>query len=362
MLFAWVGVTPVQAHALLDRSIPEANAMLTRAPAQVELYFSEAVTPKLSKISVLDATGKAVDAGDSRVDPADGTHLAVTLQPLSDGVYTVVWTAISAADGHQTSGSFPFAVGNVAPNALASAQTTSNENSLALGDVIPKGLLYLAATALVGSLLFGFLVWHPSRRQAQVSPDDLQSYIRFSRSLTLIALGIFTTANVLSLLTEAGQASGTLIGWPWQPAFLTVLLDTRIGVLGIARLGLVFSLAGLLLARQNRWNQWAGLGASLLLLATFSLESHAAAEPTPLLPVLADWIHLVGVSVWVGGLFSFLGGMWIIRSLDSETRTHFTSILIPHFTRVALVSVGVLALTGIYSAILRIGTALVHKI
>ena len=356
MLLAWVGATPVQAHALLERSIPDANAMLTRAPAQVELYFSEAVAPKLSKISVLDANGKAVDAGDSRVDPADGTHLAVTLQPLSDGVYTVVWNAISAADGHQTSGSFPFAVGNVDPNALASAQTTSNNNSLSLGDVITKGLLYLAAAALVGSLLFAFLVWDPSQRQAQVSPEDLQTFLQFSRRLTLIALGVFIAVDVLSLLTEAGQAGGTLIGWPWQPTFLTVLLDTRIGVLGIAGLGLAFSLAGLLLPRQNRWNRWAGLGTSLLLLATFSLESHAAAEPHPLLPVLADWIHLMGVSVWVGGLFSFWGGMWIIRSLDSQTRTRFTSILIPHFTRVALASVGVLALTGIYSALLRVGT------
>lgn len=330
--------------------------MLTRPPVQVDLYFSEAVTPKLSKISVLDASGRAVDAGDSRVDPADSAHLLVTLQPLSDGVYTVVWSAISAADGHQTSGSFPFAVGNVDPNAMAGATATSSDNTPAVADVIVKGLLYLAAAALVGGLLFANLVWDPSRRQAQIGAQDLHAYVQFSRNLALAALAVFAAADALSLLSEAGQASGTLIAWPWQPDFLTVLLDTRIGVLGIARLGLVFALAGLLLSPQNRWSRWASLATGLLLLGTFSLQSHAAAEPWPLLPLLADWIHLAAVSVWVGGLFSFLGGMRLVRSIDPETRTRFTSLLIPHFTKVALSSVVVLALTGLYSAILRLGT------
>jgi copper transport protein len=356
VLLAWIGVTPVQAHALLMRSIPDANAMLTRAPAQVDLYFSEPITPKLSKVSVLDASGKKVDAGDSRVDPADSTHFTVTLQPMNDGVYTVVWSVISAADGHQTSGSFPFAVGNVNPNAMAGAQTTSNTNTLVLGDVITKGLLYLAAAAVVGERLFVSLVWKPSRRQAQIDEGELQGFFQFSHRLALMALAVFAGAEVLSLLVEAGKAGGIPLAWPWQPTFITVLLDTRIGVLGIARLGLVFALAGLLLPPENRWNRWVGLAAGLLLLGTFSLESHAVAEAQPLLPVLADWIHLAAVSVWVGGLFSFLGGMWLVRGIEAESRTRFTSFLIPHFTRVALASVGALTVTGIYSAILRVGT------
>src|SRR5512137_1004293 len=99
------------AHALLVRSIPDANATLDRAPAQVELFFSEAVDPAFSTIKVLDSNGQPVDNGDHQVDPADPTHLTVSLRSLPDGIYTVSWKALSATDGHVTLGSFPFAAG-----------------------------------------------------------------------------------------------------------------------------------------------------------------------------------------------------------------------------------------------------------
>ena len=50
---AWA-VTPVLAHALLLRSNPASNAVLEQTPAQVELFFSEAVEANLSTVSVLD--------------------------------------------------------------------------------------------------------------------------------------------------------------------------------------------------------------------------------------------------------------------------------------------------------------------
>jgi methionine-rich copper-binding protein CopC len=115
---AWA-VTPVHAHALLLRSNPASNAVLAQAPAQVELFFSEPVEANLSTVSVLDSNGKSVDLGDMRVDPNDPTRMTVSLGSLLDGVYTVAWKAISAIDGHLTSGSFPFAIGNESSTVLA---------------------------------------------------------------------------------------------------------------------------------------------------------------------------------------------------------------------------------------------------
>jgi copper transport protein len=48
--------------------------------------------------------------------------------------------------------------------------------------------------------------------------------------------------------------------------------------------------------------------------------------------------------------------MRLIGKLNPEPRTRMTSYLIPHFTTLALASVGVLILTGIYASILRVGT------
>jgi copper transport protein len=164
---------------------------------------------------------------------------------------------------------------------------------------------------------------------------------------------VLGAAQGLMLMLQAGHARGATVAWPWQPEFI-LLAATRIGWLGLARIGLAVILAGLLLPRPNRWNRWAGLGFSLLLLLTISLESHAAGEAQPLLPVAADWVHMLAVSVWVGGLFSFLAAMRLVRRQDCAECTRFTAFLIPHFTVLAMSSVGLLVVTGVYASILHI--------
>ncbi len=354
ILLLGIGVTPARAHALLVSSIPADNATLTTPPSQVELYFSEAVDPNLSKISVMDSTGKRVDAGNAHLDPSDATHMIVSLTTLGDGVYSVSWTAVSATDGHQTTGSYPFAVGNMAMGSMTVAQATPASPFMG-GLFFTKALLYLSTATIIGALLFFLLVWKPSLRMADINLNDLPDYERFSHQLILSALVLLMIANVLSLFAQAGQVSGHLVGWPWQPDFMTVLLNTRFGALTIARLGLTFILAGLLLPKATSWNRYLALAICPLLLLTFSLESHAASEPLPTLPILFDMFHFAAISIWVGGLISFLGAMGSINQLAPNLRTRLTSILIPHFTIIAMSSVGILALTGIYSAYLRLG-------
>jgi copper transport protein len=356
-LLTWAWLTPVQAHAMLMRSFPDANASLASSPTQIELFFSEAVAARLSKVKVLDASGKSVNNTDAQVDTADPTHLIVFVQPLQDGVYMVIWNALSASDGHQTNGSFPFAVGKTDANALAAAASSQMVASPPppLGDMIIKGILYLSVAALMGSILFTFLVWNPSLQKAEILPDEVPSFTRFTHTLIMGSLVVLGAADILGLMVKTGQANGALIGWPWQPEFMA-LLNTRVGLLALIRLGFTIILAGFLLPMQNSWNRWAGLAVNLLLLLTISLESHAAGDPKPLLPILADWVHLVGVSVWVGGLFSFLGGMHFTSRFYPKPRTLLTAFLISHFTILALASVGILVITGVYGYILRVGT------
>ena len=106
-----VFVPGVAAHAELVRSVPESDAVLAQAPDRIELFFSEAVDPNFTVIQVLNSSAAPVDKHDTRLDPADPTHVTVSLPALPDGVYTVSWRALSAADGHVTSGAFPFTVG-----------------------------------------------------------------------------------------------------------------------------------------------------------------------------------------------------------------------------------------------------------
>ncbi len=272
---------PVFAHALLARSVPEANATLDRVPAQIELFFTETLEPSFSTITVLDSGGAQVDNGDSKLDPADTTHLTVSLRSLPDGVYTVAWKALSAVDGHVTTGSFPFAVGNVDAAALQTAAQASRQIKLSVGEVVSKWLMYLSALALTGGTLFVLAVWQPAYRAVQAEAEGFAiERVPWRRLATSALLGL-AVASIFGLLLQAGQASGVEIAAPWDPATGRILFETRFGAWWIARFALTLALAGLLPRAATRRARWIAVGVALLLLLTISLGSHAAAEPRP---------------------------------------------------------------------------------
>src|SRR3954462_8656488 len=119
-----VGVSPIWAHANLLRSDPTPSATLDSAPQTISLWFTEALEPNFSAITLLDGKGNPVSTPPSAVDPVDAKHMTLTPGALPDGVYTVSWRSISAADGHATSGSFAFAVGQVTGLAALAAPDT----------------------------------------------------------------------------------------------------------------------------------------------------------------------------------------------------------------------------------------------
>ena len=360
-----VTASPALAHALLLRSVPDANAALDRAPAQIELYFSEALDGSFSKITVLDSTGKTVDNNDSRVDASDSTLMTVSLPSLPDGVYTVSWKALSSTDGHVTTGTFPFAVGNVDAAALAAAGQASRQVKLPLGEVVANWLSYLTAAMLVGGTLFVLIIWQPVAASlgAGALSDEIGSAPLATPAWERLAAGALvalTLASILGLLVQGGQVSGAELAAPWSAAVSGVLFQTRLGVFWLARFVLILALAWLLLRAPTRRERWLGVGVGALLLLSISLSSHAAAEPDPLLPVLSDWAHLLAASAWVGGLTHFTAALWTTRnSQDAGGKplaSRVAARLLPRFSALALISVATLALTGLYMAILRLGS------
>ncbi len=153
-------VTPAYAHANLIRSDPPANSILPSSPHQVTLYFTEQLEPKLSGAAVYDSTGKEVDTGYS-VSPTDATILILSLPTLSSGVYTVSWHAISAVDGHHTSGSFSFGIGNVTIPVQQNNNSTAYTFPSAL-EVAERWLNVLIDVMFLGGGIFALVVWIPT--------------------------------------------------------------------------------------------------------------------------------------------------------------------------------------------------------
>jgi copper transport protein len=304
---------------------------------------------------------------DTHLDPTDTTHLVVSLQPLPDGVYTVSWRVMSAADGHITGGAFPFIVG--LRTAAAPTVVAQGGLQLPVANVIVKWLVYLAMAALAGGHIFVLAVWQPvQRRLMPETPTAVPVRVNWPRWATT-ALALFIPAMLLDWLFQVGQATGSVIAAPWATGTAVWLFTTRLGAVWLAQLGLGVTLAGLVaaagtyrpphvgLALSSRLQEGITLGAVGLWLLSQSLASHAAADPQPFLPVLADWFHLIAASVWVGGLTHFVVGLWALRSstLAANERTELTALLIPRFSVLALTSVALLTITGVYSAYLRIG-------
>ena len=339
------------AHADLVSASPAPNEALERSPVLIELFFSEPVDGSFTLIRVLNSDGKDVDNADTSVDPANPTRTTVTVRSLADGIYTVSWKALSSVDSHITTGAYPFAVGDVDAAALEAAASGQQVN-LSFGEVAFRWLSYLSTAALIGGLLFRRYVWLPA-----VGSEGSEALAEtLFRKIALVALVVLGSANILGLLSQAGQVIEQTMAAPWNPALTRLLFDTRFGVLWLARTLFLFVLVIYSPSSKRHYADWGQFAALIGIMATFSLNGHAAAEPAPALPVLGDLLHLVAASVWVGGLISFAGAMYALRELEKGRRTEITAVLIPRFSNLAIASVGLLGVSGLYSAVLRVGS------
>lgn len=98
------------AHAHLKQQSPEAEEILTKAPSEIALKFSEGIEVKFSKIKLSDANNSSVETGALTLDSNDNTRIIAPLNSnLSPGKYNVNWNVVSI-DGHKTKGNYSFTV------------------------------------------------------------------------------------------------------------------------------------------------------------------------------------------------------------------------------------------------------------
>jgi copper transport protein len=354
-------LVPVYAHANLIRSDPAANSILPTSPHQVTLYFTEQLEPKLSGAAVYDSNGKEVDTGYS-VSPTDATILIVTLPALPSGVYTVSWHAISAVDGHHTSGSFSFGVGNVTiPVQNSTSQAYTFPSAL---EVVERWLNLLADVTFLGGSVFVLTVWNPA--PSSIGAEKLAGYDRkVSKRISILfrlSASVAIVATILLLVVEAIAAAASPSLADISAAAYTILTSTRLGEYWIFRLVVVVAATGVsvtLIGRKNtgrkRWILILIIGLVLSLSTSITSHNSAATEYNPAINLLSDWIHLVAVGAWIGGLMYLAIA---IASLSGQLRRKGKTVveLLRRFSSVAIVCVGAIGITGIYNLVLEVGS------
>lgn len=105
--------SPASAHAEYKSSVPAKGAILTGAPAQVEITFTEDIrkTAGTYDIQVNRDRGALATAGPAVIDESDPSKVSVPLKAnLVPGRYVVRWKNVSDGDGDPEEGGLSFYV------------------------------------------------------------------------------------------------------------------------------------------------------------------------------------------------------------------------------------------------------------
>lgn len=345
------------AHAFLERSTPEANAVIPDPPAEVRIWFTEPLEPDFSRAQLFDAEGNQIETPASRLGDEPNQLVLELPADLARGTYTIQWRNVSAADGHPEAGFFPFTIGQQADVVVPSPPPVPDSgSSVASLATLGRWLGLIGMAAAVGTFFCWVFAIRPAL--AAISAGDRERAGDRVRLLALVGVAMALIGAIILWVAQARTASGSASA----DALWSVLTGTRFGTIWLLRLAtlIVYSV---LLIRRSSWLQPAGASgtiitvlAGLLALLPFSLNSHAAAQPAGQpAAVTVDWLHLMGSSIWLGGLLTVLIGLIQLRGIAADQRRQVYAAVIPRFSTIAITSVIVLAATGIYSAWLQVG-------
>ena len=99
----------VFAHAIMVKSQPDQNAIISVSPKKIDVWFNDKVGGEYKAVAVIDSKGNRVDNKDVQQEILDGSHIYCTVPTLLPDTYTVRYRVVSI-DTHIVTGKFQFTV------------------------------------------------------------------------------------------------------------------------------------------------------------------------------------------------------------------------------------------------------------
>jgi copper transport protein len=316
-----VFAAPAAAHAELRSSDPANGELLDAAPDHIRLTFTEPPDVGLTTVRVVDASGAQVPTGPPEIAPGSNKEILVGLNAVPDGVYTVTWRTVSATDGHVTANAFTFGVGVSQAEVTPVPQGRSQTPAPSAMGVAGRWLLYVGLVVLLGAGATALLAFG-TRTNAR--PWLLAA------AWLLAALGV--VAMTLAERSAVGVSLGTLL--PSEAGGKYVLLAASVGVVGVAALAACLS-------PTRIWFAVLAVTAAGAMLAR-ALGGHAAGSP---LEVTLQWLHFVGLAIWIGGLAWLVLGL--VRRLEPAQ--------VRRFSNMAAVGLTVVVVSGVLRSVNEMG-------
>lgn len=347
-----LGASPAFAHATLLQSDPAPGAVLARSPSAITLRFDSQVSAALGAVRVYDRQGGRVDTGGTDVQ---GAVVRLRVSGLAKGSYVVTWR-VTSADTHPVAGAFTFQIGN-AGNASSPAARNLAQRLLAQqgGDPVvgaaygvTRWLVFAGLALLIGAAVFALAVW-PGARSS-----------RRARRLMIGGWLALVGGTVAGLFLYGPYAAGLGLGDVTQLSLLSHTVGIRFGQVAIGRLALLVLALPVLYAatvppdrlgrRLARVAGPLGVVLAVALAATPGYAGHAVTGRWVTWAVVADTLHVLAVSVWLGGLVLLvavlLPGRDVARLRDA----------LPRWSHLAAGCLAVIVASGTFQAWRQVGT------
>ncbi|MCL4249467.1 MAG: FixH family protein [Anaerolineae bacterium] len=358
ILLLFVGLPLAGAHGYLIRAIPEDRSVLERSPARVQYWFSEALEPDFSTITVRDTSGTVVAEGG--VSENDDKLMTARLPgSLPDGAYIVDLRLAFASDGHVIFESRTFFVGEAVAGV---GGVTSSDQAVTL-EVVWRALLLTSTLLLMGVFSLYALVlvpaWGSDAHPAGGLPPRVMNRLYV---LAFTGLVLAVIANVIALIQQTMVLFGVDAGRAISEGLWSVVrIGTRFGDTWNVRM-LLLALIAVFLGAGWYWRRtqpslmrpfWvASVWAMALVLFTWSIAAHAAGSlALPWLAILSDWLHGAAAGIWAGGVIALALVLPVaLKPYTRDARRQALLAVLRRFSGVAIAAMAVVIATGIYNA------------
>lgn len=334
---ALVAVPIAAGHAMLVSTTPGNDVVLERSPRSVVLRFNEPVESAFGSIRAYDSQARRVD--DGRIARPDERTVTVGVdRRLARGTYTVTWRVVSA-DSHPVSGAFVFHVKEPGANPAGIAAQVLESGT-------PRGVTVLFT--VVRFLVFALLLLVVGGAVALAYPLRTAAAAGV-RGRLRTALGIWAAmlavAALAAIVLQGAAAGGFGLGEAARWESVQTVLETRFGKVALAQAALGLSAASLAFAARRVTL----LVPAAALVPTPSLSGHASV--TGDFALVSDVVHVAAAAVWTGGL------AFVVLALlaAGEQRWPLAAQAVPRFSKLAVVSVAALIVSGSVNGYEQVG-------
>lgn len=339
------------AHPVYVKSTPQAFQSVAASPSEVSVFFTEPIELKYSKISVIGPDGSEVSKNDPHNVGGDTASLGISLQPgLPDGTYTVSTKVLSAVDGHSVDNAFTFGVGLSTKLSGSAPEEQQTQNLLSIPEVVSRYPGMIGQVMIVGGAFATLWLWKPIARVRWLSDAIAQKKVVIDRAMlkfVIIGVVLVLASGVAMIVVQANSIGGNIqdaVATKFGNVWLSRMLQSAI-------LAVIAFTIYRKIVRKNTSPQRSEMLAILILgfaiLVTSSLTAHAAAT-SQISAIVLDFFHDSAAAIWIGGLMllGFVAAPRILEIADEKVKATSISLLIPRFSIIVVVILGVVAITG----------------